>query len=224
MTAEPFALATVAGLLLVKEAGLPIPVPGDLVVIGAGVAAGHGTLDPPIALVALVVASIAGDAIQFALLTTAARAMLLRGLARLGLPVERLERQAVRLRTAGARGIAVARMTPGVRIVTIAAPVVAGVPARAFVAGLVAGNSAFIAVHFGLGFVLGEPVVTLVGSLLGPLAAGGAILAIVGALGWAMLARRRPARGDAPGLPVVAWTDAACPACLLLATFEATRG
>ena len=36
----------IAGLILVKEAGVPIPVPGDLIVIGAGVAAGRGELDP----------------------------------------------------------------------------------------------------------------------------------------------------------------------------------
>lgn len=35
---ESGALLAILGLILVKEAGVPIPVPGDLVVIGAGAA------------------------------------------------------------------------------------------------------------------------------------------------------------------------------------------
>ena len=35
---DALAIAGLAALILVKEAGVPIPVPGDLVVIGAGVA------------------------------------------------------------------------------------------------------------------------------------------------------------------------------------------
>ena len=34
-------LVAIVGLILVKEAGLPVPVPGDLIVIGTGV--GRGT-------------------------------------------------------------------------------------------------------------------------------------------------------------------------------------
>ncbi len=50
-------LLAIVGLILLKEAGLPVPVPGDLIVIGAGVAASRGDLDPP-TTVALIVARI----------------------------------------------------------------------------------------------------------------------------------------------------------------------
>jgi len=33
-------------LFLVKESGIPVPVPGDLIVIGAGVAAARGDIEP----------------------------------------------------------------------------------------------------------------------------------------------------------------------------------
>jgi len=49
------AVLAIASLILVKEAGLPIPVPGDLLVIGAGVAAGRGQLDPVTPFVLIVV-------------------------------------------------------------------------------------------------------------------------------------------------------------------------
>ena len=47
---DPIAIAGLAGLLFVKEAGVPVPVPGDLLVLGAGVAA---AADPPSAVVIL---------------------------------------------------------------------------------------------------------------------------------------------------------------------------
>ena len=203
-----------AGLILVKEAGVPIPVPGDLLVIGAGAAAARGDVDPLTMLAALIVASALGGAIQFALLRSVARRAVVGLLSRLA-GAERIDAQAARLRNAGARGVAVARLTPGVRIPAIAASALAAVPGRAFLAGLIVGNGLFIAAHFGLGFVLGEPVSRLVGGLLGPLAATITALAIVGAIGWTLLARRRQRR---PALPAVAaWADACCPACLAAA-------
>ena len=36
---DALALAGLVALLFIKEAGVPVPVPGDLLVIGAGVAA-----------------------------------------------------------------------------------------------------------------------------------------------------------------------------------------
>ena len=113
-------LLAIVGLILVKEAGLPIPVPGDLIVIGAGVAAGRGDMDPAVALVALVVASIVGGVIQFGLLRSVARPALLRLLSRVT-TTERIDGQTERLRRGGARSVAIARSTPGVRIVAIAA-------------------------------------------------------------------------------------------------------
>jgi len=47
---EPLALVGIVLLLLVKEAGVPIPVPGDLVVVGTGAAL---AADGPAALAAL---------------------------------------------------------------------------------------------------------------------------------------------------------------------------
>jgi membrane protein DedA with SNARE-associated domain len=190
------------------------------VVIGAGVAAGRGDLDPLVALVAIVLASIVGGIVQYGLLRSVARPALLRVLGRLG-SRERVDRQTERLRSGGARSVAIARSTPGVRIVAIAASALAGIPAAAFVIGLAIGNGLFIAAHFGLGYLIGEPVVAVVGGALGPLAIGAVGLALIGALGWYLLGRRR-GRGAAPTMPpLAAWADACCPACLTLAVVEA---
>ncbi len=215
-------LLAVVGLILVKEAGLPIPVPGDLVVIGAGVAASRGDMDPAVALVALVVASVAGGIIQFGLLRSLARPVLLRLLSRVT-TTDRIDGQAERLRRGGVRSVAVARSTPGVRIVAIAASALADLPVPVFVAGLAIGNALFIAVHFGLGFVLGEPVLSAVGGALGPIAIGAVLLAGLGAVGWMVLGRRRTGPAVPPLAVIGDWADACCPACLTLAVVDARR-
>ena len=220
MGLESTALLAILGLILVKEAGIPIPVPGDLVVIGAGVAAGRGDLDPAVALVAIVVVSIGGGFVQYGLLRSVARPVLLRLLARLG-SADRVDRQTERLRRGGARSVAIARSTPGVRIVAIAASALAGIPAAAFVAGLAAGNALFISAHFALGYVVGEPVVTAVGGALGPLAIAAVGLAAIGAAGWYLLGRLRGRRSASAIETAADWTDACCPACLALGVLEA---
>lgn len=143
MGPEPLALLAIVALILVKEAGVPVPVPGDLVVIGAGVAAARGELDPVAALVAIVAASIVGGVLQYGILRSVARPAMLRLLGRLG-SAERVDRQTERLRRGGARSVAIARSTPGVRIVAIAASALAGIPVVAFVAGLAIGNALFM--------------------------------------------------------------------------------
>jgi membrane protein DedA with SNARE-associated domain len=219
MPPELAPILAVAGLILVKEAGLPIPVPGDLVVIGAGVAAGRGDFDPLTAVLAIIVASILGGIVQYGLLRSVARPALLRLLGRLG-SAERVDRQTERLRSGGPRSVAIARSTPGVRIVTIAASALAGVPAPAFVAGLAVGNGLFIAAHFALGYLIGEPILAAVGGLLGPLAIAFVALAVLGGVGWFLIRRRRRQPGD-PLATALAWTDACCPACLALGSLAA---
>jgi len=209
----------ITGLILVKEVGVPIPVPGDLVVIGAGVAANRGDLDPLLALVAIVLASIAGGIVQYGLLRSVARPLLLRLLRQLG-SAERVDRQTERLRRGGARSVALARSTPGVRIVAIAASTLAGVPAVAFVAGLAIGNALFIGAHFGLGYLIGPPVVAIVGGTLGTLAIGVVALAVVGAAGWFAISRWRGHRHTQPIPTALSWADACCPACLAAAGIE----
>lgn len=215
-------LLAVVGLILIKEAGLPVPVPGDLIVIGAGVAASRGDLDPGTTLALIVLASIVGGIVQYTLVRSVARPVLLRILGRVT-SADRLDRQTERLRRGGARSVAVARSTPGIRIVAIAASALAAIPPVAFVAGLAIGNALFIAAHFGLGFVLGEPILAAVGGALGPLAIAGVLLALVGVVAWFVISRRRGRTMATAPATIAAWADACCPACLSLAILEAPR-
>src|SRR5438067_747285 len=117
MDAAP--LLILLGLLFVKEAGVPIPVPGDLLVLGAGAATAGQGLAALGVLLGILVAGFAGGVIQFALVRVALREPMLRLLARVGVPRSRLDPLAERLRRGGARAVAVARATPGIRVAAI---------------------------------------------------------------------------------------------------------
>lgn len=218
------ALAFLAVVLTVKEIGVPIPVPGDLLVIGAGAAAAHGGLPAPAIVIVLIAATVVGGLVQFTLIRGRARAAVLSLLGRVGLRQETVERGAGRYRSGGATTVAVARMTPGVRIVAIASSAIADVGLRSFLVGLVIGNGIFLTGHFVLGLIVGEPAVRLVSSVGTGLLAGGVALAAIGAGGWWLIARRRSRSGAAAaatraaaGPALLDWTDACCPACLALA-------
>jgi membrane-associated protein len=230
------ATAALVALLFVKEAGVPVPVPGDLIVIGAGVAVAGDAVAGAASLAAILVAGYAGGSLQFVLTRGVLRPAMIGLLVRVGVGRDRLDAMAEHLRRHGARGVAVARTTPGVRVPAIAASGLAALPFAAFLVGLIVGNTVFVGGHFLLGFVVGPTAVDLVASSAG-IAAGVValvVLAAIGAVGWSMLRRRRQARRrleqpdaddvDTAGTTAYgAWADAACPACLAIAIIRTTR-
>jgi membrane protein DedA with SNARE-associated domain len=222
MDVQALGLALVVGLLLIKETGVPVPVPGDLLVIGLGVGAAQGRFPPLVAVAAVVAATIVGGSLQFLIVRGPGRRVLVRVLHRIGISEERMESQAERLRRGGAGAVAIARMTPGVRMFAIAAAALAAMPFGRFVLGLSGGNALFAGGHFALGMAFGAAAATIVAGLLVPVAVLVA-LAVVGLLGWRVIAlrRRRGANGSQSG--VADWTDASCPACLFLGSSFSNR-
>lgn len=217
---DALAIAGLALLILAKEAGIPLPVPGDLVIIGAGATLAG---DPPGAgtvLAIILVAGFIGASVQFFLFGSALRRPLLAALDRLGVGEARIGGLADRLRRTGSGGVAVARMTPGVRIAVIPAAALAALPYLVFLPGIVAGNGVFVTAHSGLGFVLGAYASELIRQASGPLIVL-AILAALGIGGWFILRRR-----SAPAKPkdtYECWSDCACPACVVI-TARTTAG
>ena len=75
-----------AAVLFVKEAGVPIPIPGDLLVLGAGVASAGNPAGAVVALVSILIAGYLGGVVQFVLARGALRRPLLALLTRFGVP------------------------------------------------------------------------------------------------------------------------------------------
>jgi len=218
-----YAALGLAALLFVKEAGVPIPIPGDLLVIGAGVASAGNPVGALVTLVVILIAGYAGGSLQFVLARGALRKPLVALLTRVGVPRARIDALAARLQRGGARGVAIARATPGVRVPAIAASGIAALKMRDFEPGLVVGNTLFVGAHFALGYVVGVPAIAFIQGVGTPLAVGAFVtLAFVGALGWLVVRRRRGAREDV-AMTFSAWADACCPACLTLALIDANQ-
>ena len=212
---EVAAVAGLMGFILVKEIGIPLPVPGDLVIMGVGAYTASNVPAAGVALLAILLAGYVGASIQFFLFGTALRRPLLRALDRLGVGAARLERLSDRFRSYGVKAVAVTRMTPGVRIGVIPAAAIAAIPYAVFLPGIIVGNSVFVTAHFAAGFLLGAYASDVVERVTDPVVVGVAALVVLAVGGLLALRRRRsPAkRGDT----YECWADCSCPACVALA-------
>jgi membrane protein DedA with SNARE-associated domain len=199
-------------LILVKEIGVPLPVPGDLILIGSGA---YLATDPALAgavLAIVLVASFIGASIQFFLFRSALRRPLLALLGRLGVGEARIHGQSDRLRSAGARAVALTRMTPGIRIAVVPAAALSAIPYSVFLPAIVAGNSVFIGVHFGAGFLLGAYARDFVSRLSDPLVLI-PVLLVAFAVG-GLIALRMRAQATKRKDTYECWADCSCPACV----------
>ena len=104
--------------------------------------------------------------------------------------------------------IAVGRATPGLRTITVLAAALSSVPARRAVPLLVLGSSVFIQLHLVLGFYLGPLAESAFKHAEAPALVVIALLVVAGVAFW-LIRRGRKAGAHA-------WTEATCPACLLL--------
>lgn len=211
---DAIAIVGLAIFVLAKESGVPLPVPGDLVIIGAGATLYDDLPGAGLVLGVILLAGFVGVTIQYFLFRGALRRPLLSALGRLGVGEERLERLAGKFRDGGFSSVALARATPGVRIGVVPAAAIAEIRYPVFLAGMIIGNGVFVTAHFALGFVLGVYAHDLF-LRYGPMVLGVVIvLAVLAVVGWLVLrARRSPAaRADT----YECWADCSCPVCVAL--------
>lgn len=205
-----YGLAAAFSLMLVKAAGVPIPIPGDVILLATAARAAEGKLLLWQAFVVLLVALSVGGVLQFLMARGPGRQLIYRYGRRLGLTQERLDRVAAGVRRGGVLGIGAAVLTPGLRTAAVPACGLAAIPLRAFVPGLVLGSGVDLGLHFALGY-LGAGILASLASAGWVLVVG---LLIVGLAAWLVLMRRR--RGTTAAAAAVAWTQATCPVCLVV--------
>jgi membrane protein DedA with SNARE-associated domain len=178
-------------ILFVEYAGLPVP--GETVLLGAGVLVGAGHLSLPLVLIFAIAAAILGDIAGYAVGKRGGRRLLLRP----GWFVARRHRMLHGAEHFFGRygGIAVflSRWVPGARYLTALTAGAAEMDYRHFMVFNVAGAIAWVTMLVGLSAYFGAPAAASI-SLFGLLFAGfGAILA----WGRAIFARRQYARVSA---------------------------
>lgn len=186
------ALVVLCSLLFAEEAGVPLPVPGELMLVSAGVLIGTGGLDPWLYLPLAVACCFAGT------LTGYGWARLvgehgLRAAAERFHQTKHLDRVSARLRQAGAREVAISRLVPGLRVYTSLVAGAAGVDRRRFMIGAAPAIVAWVIVFTLLGAVVGVPAEHVLGQLEALIVQGGVL--IVAGVGGYLAIRRTPEGG-----------------------------
>lgn len=216
---DAYGLAAVFLIMLLKELGIPIPIPSDLIMLGAAARAAAGKFPFGAVFLAILIPMLIGGFVQYALAKGPGRRFIYRIGKYIGLTQERLDRAMNAVRKGGVAAVAIGLTTPGVRIATVPASGLAELPLVAFLPGLLLGSAFFLSWHFAIGYVggfvlavLNLPVPVLIGIAVAVLASG--------IVGWRLARRNSQARGKGQtigsGESFVSWADASCPVCVAI--------
>ncbi len=201
-------------LLLPMEAGVPIPLPADLVMFTVGQQVGAHRLPLWLAVSGFEAIAIVGTTALFLVSRGPAHQLIARFGPRLGLTQARLGRATALAEARGRPGLAVGRALPGLRTLTVIAAGASGLAGRRALPALVLGSSVFLQVHLVLGLLLGPLASQAFDRAKLPALAAAAVLAVAAVIFWRT--RRRRAAQASPTAPAnpVAWREATCPACI----------
>ena len=193
-------------VLLPMEAGVPIPLPADLVMFTVGERVAAGKFPLWLAVGGFEVIAVVGTTALFLASRGPAHRIITRFGPRLGLTQARVGRAAAFAETRGRPGLALGRGTPGLRTITVIAAGVSGLSWRRALPALILGSSVFLQVHLVLGLLLGPLAVRAFDQAKGPALAALAVLVAGTLIFWRARRRKRAAPG--------AWMEATCPACI----------
>lgn len=186
-----FGLPAIFVVLAVKAAGVPLPLPADVIMLAAAARAADGTFVLSQVFVVLLVALVIGGAGEFVLARGPGRRLVYRLGRYVGLSPVRLDLAANTVRRGGVAGIAVSLMTPGVNATTNAAAGLAGLPWRVFLPGLALGSAGDVALHLAVGYTGGAVADRVLRTIPLPFAITMLTLALVCGLGvWVALHHR----------------------------------
>ena len=206
-----YGLAAAFLILLIKTIGVPLPIPGDLLILAAAVRVAQGELVGWQAFLALLLALLLGGVIQFGLARGPGRALLLRFGRYIGLTQMRIDAAAAKMQKGGIPALTISILIPGIRGVAIVASGLAHVAFPRFLLGLTLGNLLFLSLHFVLGY-LGGSALTAIGKYLPspPVLVVVIVLLIAVYVLWVIAARRqKAARAELEAIQHIADQNAA---------------
>jgi len=177
-------------LLLVEEAGLPVPVPGDFLMLYLGVRASEGRIMLWQALLVLEVATVIGATALYYAARAGGRGLVYRYGRYIRLTPDRLDKAEHWLKQHGSRAVFIGRLVPGLRILTAVACGVFEVPARIFIPAMALGALFYIGVYTLLGYFLGPPALDLLEKLHLPFGVIGSLIPLAIIVWWTLRARQ----------------------------------
>lgn len=190
------------GLLFVEEAGVPLPLPGDTLVMYGGYQAHHGHMNGFWVLASAIAGSFLGSMTLYFIALKGGNRLILRYGKYIHLPPERIEVMERRFEKYGIAAIIVARMVPGLRVATTAMAGVFGVPPHIFATASFIGICIWATVYYILGIVVGESYLYLsdaLGSYFRYVIIGLVVIAGIAIL--VFFLRRRSQEKSKPGPP-----------------------
>lgn len=231
-----YGLLAVFLIMLIKTTGVPIPIPGDVIIFTAAVRVAQGKLVGWQVFLAILVALVLGGLIQFVLARGPGRGILYRFGRYVGLTKPRINAASEKVKKGGVPGLALAILVPGVRGAAVVAAGLADLALVRFLLGLALGSLVFLSLHFSLGllggsalFALGRllPLATVIPLVL-------ALLVVVYIL-WVVAVRRQKAaraalteleaaqKEETNAAALEVWHEGICPVCLALYTANQLR-
>ena len=219
-----YGLLAILVVMLLKEAGVPVPVPSDLIMITTGVQAATGSYSLIELLLVIEFAMLVGGSAQFLIARGAGREFIYRVGRFVGLTRERLDRAMGMLQKRGALAVFLGLNVPGARAGIIPAAGLAGLGYPVFAPAMIGGSSIFYGWHIALGYLVGPSATALLENLHLPLVPVIAGLAVLGLIMWLVMRGRRKAGPEQSALDRIhSWTEAACPACLAINIVQQAR-
>jgi membrane protein DedA with SNARE-associated domain len=199
----PAALA----VILLMDAGVPIPIPTDFLLLVVGERAAAGVFPIWAAAIGLEVVAIVSTSVLFLALRGPANVVISRFGSRVGLTPSRMRWATSLLERRGRGFLAVGRSTPGLRTITVFTAATAKLQPAYALPAMVMGSTIFLQGHLVLGFLLGPLADQALDRAKLPVLVGIVALLGLGLVVWRV--RRGKGRGG-----IQAWTEASCPACL----------
>jgi membrane-associated protein len=176
--------------LLIEEAGVPVPVPGDVLMLILGVRARNGQVELWEAIVVVELATVIGASILYLVARLGGRSLVYRYGRFIRLTPERLDRAERWLKQHGSRAVFLGRLLPGLRIVTAVACGVFEVPFRVYFPAMALGALLYILVYTLLGYFLGPPVLSVLEKIHIPFSLLGSLLPLSLILLWTYRTRQ----------------------------------
>jgi membrane protein DedA with SNARE-associated domain len=177
-------------MILIEEGGVPVPVPGDFLMLAIGVHARQGVVPLWQALVVMELATVIGASVLYFAAARAGRGLVYRYGRYIHLTPARLDQAERWLSRHGAPAIVAGRVTPGLRMATVIACGVFGVPFWRFLPSLAIGGFVYILAYTLLGYLVGPAVLQVLEGIHLPLSILGSLAPLVLLSVWVMRARR----------------------------------
>jgi membrane protein DedA with SNARE-associated domain len=171
--------------LAVEEAGVPIPVPGDFLMLTLGVRAREGGISLWQVIAAMEAGTVLGSTLLYLVARRGGRGVVERYGRYIGITPTRLERAEAQLNRHGALAVFMGRLLPGLRVVTAIACGIFNVPLHVFFPAMALGGLLYIVGYTLLGYFAGPAVFGVIEALHIPVAvigSGGPLLLLIGVL------------------------------------------